>query len=117
MYGLGTQNADHLLLETRTDNCESAVVYTYVHEDGVSILDATDSTSIPILPAGFVVVPVLPINGITAESCLLTVSLQTLASTNPYDTIRLSIAVQLQRQLTRIINRIKMALSGAMTMH
>lgn len=102
----------HVLKESYKDKYESAVAYTGLD---VSLLTA-NSGSINVLPVGFVVLPLPPT---TAESsqqhsrCLLTIGIQAVASVNPYDTANLLSAVPVQTQVDKIIDLIKMALSGA----
>ncbi|CAA7042973.1 unnamed protein product [Microthlaspi erraticum] len=73
-------NEEMMLQETCTDNSGGLVVYSTV--DFKAAMNGEDTSSIPILPLGFSIVPVNPPEGISvySPSCLLTVGIQFLAS-------------------------------------
>lgn len=103
--------AEYVLQESYSNISESVVAYTTLEMDG-AVLGRTDPST-PILPHGFVIVPETETNSTPDSGCLLTIGLQTLASTNPNDNFKLFSAYAFQRQLGNIIRQIQTALSGA----
>ncbi|XP_076928766.1 homeobox-leucine zipper protein HDG5-like isoform X1 [Bidens hawaiensis] len=85
-----SQNVELVLQESGTGDSGSLVVYSTVEVDSIQFaMNGGDSSCIPLLPLGFVIIPVGQNPNIGANStesgggCLLTVGLQVLANSMP----------------------------------
>lgn len=128
-----SQNVELMLQESCTDESGSLVAYTTVEVDAIQLaMSGEDSSCIPLLPLGFVIVPVghtnhdsstvpgdiSPVqkyaeNGNLSDSgCLLTVGLQVLASTNPTVKLNLSSVTAINNHICNTVHQINAALSG-----
>ncbi|GAV84633.1 Homeobox domain-containing protein/START domain-containing protein [Cephalotus follicularis] len=124
-----SQHVELMLQESCTDQSGSFVVYSTVDIDAVQLaMSGEDPSSIPILPLGFVIVPVQPseANSIVPSSddanmpnsgCLLTVGLQVLASTIPSAKLNLSSVTAINNHLCNTVHQISAALSNATSCH
>lgn len=110
-----------MLQESCTDESGSLVVYTTVDVEAVQLaMNGEDPSCIPLLPLGFVIVPMGPTTsqfsgtGNTPESgCLLTVGLQVLASTIPTAKLNLSSVTAINNHICNTMHQISGALSNA----
>ncbi|OVA02876.1 Homeobox domain [Macleaya cordata] len=121
------QNVELMLQESCTDNAGSMVVYTTIDVDAVQLaMSGEDPSYIPILPLGFVMVPVNHINnenggnGLPSDEvngptsgCLLTVGLQVLASTIPAAKLNLSSVTAINNHICNVVHQINAVLSGS----
>ncbi|KAH7576514.1 hypothetical protein JRO89_XS01G0091500 [Xanthoceras sorbifolium] len=124
-----SQHVELMLQESCTDQSGSLVVYTTIDVDSIQLaMNGEDPSCIPLLPLGFVIVPVEPINettsgegnsiSITGDSntrnsgCLLTVGLQVLASTMPSAKLNLSSVTAINNHLCNTVHQINAALSN-----
>ncbi|KAM7525460.1 hypothetical protein LguiA_015362 [Lonicera macranthoides] len=116
-----SQNVELMLQESCTDESGSLVVYTTVDVEAIQLaMNGEDPSCIPLLPLGFVIVPMGPTTGQfsgtgnTPESgCLLTVGLQVLASTIPTAKLNLSSVTAINNHICNTMNQISGALSNA----
>lgn len=107
-----------MLQESCTDESGSLVAYTTLDVDAVQLaMNGEDPSCIPILPLGFVIVPMNQNNGITTQDpgCLLTIGLQVLASTVPNAKLNLSSVTAINNHICNTIHQINSTLSGAST--
>jgi hypothetical protein len=121
-----------MLQECCTDQSGSLVVYTTVDVESIQLaMSGEDPSCIPLLPLGFVIVPVesssavsegnsMPSNsedgnGHNNSGCLLTVGLQVLASTIPSAKLNLSSVTAINNHLCNTVNQITAALSSTTT--
>ncbi|GFZ15515.1 homeobox-7 [Actinidia rufa] len=129
-----SQNVELMLQESCTDESGSLVVYATVNVDAIQLAMSTEDPScIPLLPLGFVIVPVGPTststdpNGVVSQipedsgaenpsdsggGCLLTVGLQVLASTVPTAKLNLSSVTAINNLLCNTVHQINTALIG-----
>ncbi|CAN4128102.1 unnamed protein product [Withania somnifera] len=133
-----SQSVELMLQESFTDDSGSLVVYTTVEVDAIQLaMNGEDPSSIPLLPLGFVITPVIGqttninnchtnISSSDANSvqssekrqsiqeytggCLLTVGLQVLASTFPTAKLNLSSVTAINHHLCNTIQQINAAL-------
>ncbi|XP_017232692.1 homeobox-leucine zipper protein HDG5 isoform X2 [Daucus carota subsp. sativus] len=113
-----SQTVEFMLQESCTDESGSIVAYTTLDVDAVQLaMNGEDPSCIPILPLGFVIVPVNQNNGIATQDpgCLLTIGLQVLASTVPNAKLNLSSVTAINNHICNTIHQINTALSGAST--
>lgn len=134
-----SQNVELMLQESCTDESGSLVAYTTVDLDAIQLaMNGEDPSCIPLLPLGFVIVPVghtnhdstvnLPAgdicpdpiqeyaengNNLPDSGCLLTVGLQVLASTNPSAKLNLSSVTAINNHICNTVHQINAALNGA----
>ncbi|KAG7532425.1 START domain [Arabidopsis thaliana x Arabidopsis arenosa] len=114
-------NVELMLQESCIDNSGSLIVYSTVDVDSIQLaMNGEDSSSIPILPLGFSIVPVNPPEGISVNSnsppsCLLTVGIQVLASNVPTAKPNLSTVTTINNHLCATVNQITSALSSTIT--
>ncbi|KAK9274468.1 hypothetical protein L1049_021716 [Liquidambar formosana] len=128
-----SQNVELMLQESCIDQSGSLVVYSTIDVEAIQLaMNGEDPSCIPILPMGFVIVPVEPIkqadgnmtsdenpvppsdedsNGPNA-GCLLTVGLQVLASTIPSAKLNLSSVTAINNHLCNTVHQISAALSS-----
>ncbi|KAF2308742.1 hypothetical protein GH714_015155 [Hevea brasiliensis] len=124
-----SQNVELMLQESCTDQSGSLVVYTTVNVDSIQLaMSGEDPSCIPLLPLGFVIVPVestcnsntvnegnsiqsLQEGNCTNSGCLLTVGLQVLASTIPSAKLNLSSVNAINNHLRNTVHQITSALS------
>ncbi|KAK1386251.1 hypothetical protein POM88_023986 [Heracleum sosnowskyi] len=104
-----SQIAEYVLQESYSNECESVIAYSTMEVGRV--LGRTDPSTTPILPLGFVMVPINQTSCSTAEcststgnirqdpDCLLTVGVQALASTNPDDDLNLDGAITIHSKM------------------
>lgn len=132
-----SQHVELMLQESCTDQSGSLVVYTTVDVDSIQLaMSGEDPSCIPLLPLGFVIVPVEPIKesnttsgdgnsmGLSPEEannigvqnnsagCLLTVGLQVLGSTIPSAKLNLSSVNAINSHLCSTVQQITAALSN-----
>ncbi|KAB5564254.1 hypothetical protein DKX38_004308 [Salix brachista] len=127
-----SQHVELMLQECCTDQSGSLVVYTTVDVESIQLaMSGEDPSCIPLLPLGFVIVPVesssavsegnsIPSNsedgnGHNNSGCLLTVGLQVLASTIPSAKLNLSSVTAINNHLCTTVNQINAALSNGIT--
>ncbi|XAR70663.1 hypothetical protein NMG60_11027585 [Bertholletia excelsa] len=119
-----SQNVELMLQESCTDDSGSLVVYSTVNVDAIQLAMTTDDTScIPLLPLGFVIVPAdqatspgsdaKPTATVGGGSCFLTVGLQVLASTVPTAKLNLSSVTAINNHLCSTVHQISAALMGS----
>ncbi|CAH8278025.1 unnamed protein product [Arabidopsis lyrata] len=114
-------NVELMLQESCIDNSGSLIVYSTVDVDSIQLaMNGEDSSSIPILPLGFSIVPVNPPEGVSVNSnsppsCLLTVGIQVLASNVPTAKPNLSTVTTINNHLCATVNQITSALSSTIT--
>ncbi|KAK1386197.1 hypothetical protein POM88_023936 [Heracleum sosnowskyi] len=104
-----SQIAEYVMRESYSNECESVIAYSTMEVRRV--LGRTDPSTNPILPLGFVMVPINQTSCSTAEcststgnirqnpDCLLTVGIQALASTNPDDDLNLDAAITIHSKM------------------
>ncbi|XP_031259103.1 homeobox-leucine zipper protein HDG5 isoform X2 [Pistacia vera] len=124
-----SQHVELMLQESCTDQSGSLVVYTTIDVDSIQLaMSGEDPSCVPLLPLGFVIVPVEPIKETTSSEgnsisspedanipnsgCLLTVGLQVLASTIPSAKLNLSSVTTINNHLCNTVNQIGAALSN-----
>lgn len=132
-----SQHVELMLQESCTDQSGSLVVYTTVDVDSIQLaMSGKDPSCIPLLPLGFVIVPVEPIKesnttsgdgnsmGLSPEEannigvqnnsagCLLTIGLQVLGSTIPSAKLNLSSVNAINSHLCSTVQQITAALSN-----
>ncbi|KAJ6415512.1 hypothetical protein OIU84_004333 [Salix udensis] len=127
-----SQHVELMLQECCTDQSGSLVVYTTVDVESIQLaMSGEDPSCIPLLPLGFVIVPVesssavsegnsIPSNsedgnGHSNSGCLLTVGLQVLASTIPSAKLNLSSVTAINNHLCTTVDQINAALSNGIT--
>ena len=121
-----------MLQESCTDQSGSLVVFTTVDVESIQLaMSGEDPSCIPLLPLGFVIVPVESSsstvsegnsmqsnsedgngNGHNNSGCLLTVGLQALASTIPSAKLNFSSVTAINNHLCNTVNQITVALSN-----
>lgn len=126
MASNSSQHVELMLQESCTDQSGSLVVYTTIDVDSIQLaMNGEDPSCIPLLPLGFVIVPVEPINQTTSggegnstedsnarnPGCLLTVGLQVLASTMPSAKLNLSSVTAINNHLCNTVHQINSALT------
>ncbi|CAK9173431.1 unnamed protein product [Ilex paraguariensis] len=126
-----SQNVELMLQESSTDDSGSLVVYTTVDVDAIQVaMSGGDPSCIPLLPLGFVIVPMEHPNNLNGNitvdvsptdvgylhsvdsGCLLTVGLQVLASTIPTAKLNLSSVTAINNHLCNTVHQINGALSS-----
>nr|XP_043607300.1 homeobox-leucine zipper protein HDG5-like [Erigeron canadensis] len=115
-----SQNVELLLQESCTDDSGSLVVYSVVDVEAVKLtMNGEDSSSIPLLPLGFVIVPAAqnPNSSIietesAGGGCLLTVGLQVLANSMPTAKLNLASANTVNNHIQTTVQQIINALGG-----
>lgn len=130
-----SQHVDLMLQESCSDQSGSLVVFTTVDVESIQLaMSGEDPSCIPLLPLGFVIVPVQPSsstvsegnsmqsnsedgkgNGHNNSGCLLTVGLQALASTIPSAKLNFSSVTAINNHLCNTVNQITVALSNTTT--
>ncbi|KAL9999384.1 putative homeobox-leucine zipper protein GLAB [Helianthus debilis subsp. tardiflorus] len=118
-----SQNVELVLQESCTDDSGSLVVYSVVGVDAIKLtMSGEDPSRIPLLPLGFVIVPMEqnPNGNITASSesgggCLLTVGLQVVANSMPTAKLNLSSANTVNNHIQATMQQIVGALGGVAT--
>lgn len=138
-----SQHAELMLQESCTDQSGSLVVYSTIDVDAIQLaMSGEDPSCIPLLPLGFVIVPVEPTSETTttitnatdgssvppsedgsstghaaataaSSSCLLTVGLQVLASTIPSAKLNLSSVTAINNHLCNTVQQIIGALGNS----
>ncbi|KAJ8774109.1 hypothetical protein K2173_009540 [Erythroxylum novogranatense] len=133
-----SQHIELMLQESCTDQSGSLVVYTTIDVNSIQLaMSGEDPSCIPLLPLGFVIVPVemgtssstttatlnegnsVPAsasqdgNGHHSSGCLLTMGLQVLASTIPSAKLNLSTVTAINNHLCSTVHQINAALSTA----
>ncbi|CAK7356077.1 unnamed protein product [Dovyalis caffra] len=128
-----SQLVELMLQESCTDQSGSLVVYTTLDVDSIKLaMSGEDPSCIPLLPLGFVIVPVesssstasegnsMPSNsedgnGHNNSGCLLTVGLQVLASTIPSAKLHFSSVTAINNHLSNTVKQITVALGNTIT--
>lgn len=141
-----SQNVELMLQESSTGKSGSLVVYTTMDVDSIQLaMNGQDPSSIPLLPIGFVIVPVVESSSTTPDSissliqssddnivgnsepittnrntnsqlgCLLTVGLQVLASTIPSAKLNLSSVTAINNHLCNTVHQIASSLRTTMS--
>ncbi|KAJ6342138.1 hypothetical protein OIU78_010136 [Salix suchowensis] len=128
-----SQHVDLMLQESCTDQSGSLVVFTTVDVESIQLaMSGEDPSCIPLLPLGFVIVPVESSsstvsdanstqsnsdhgNGHNNSGCLLTVGLQVLANTIPFEKLNFSSVTAINNHLCNTVNQITAALSNSTT--
>ncbi|CAN6461037.1 unnamed protein product [Victoria cruziana] len=123
----GSPTAELMVQESFTDASGSMVVYAPIDVAGVNVaMSAEDTSCIPLLPSGFVVVPGGDSSGgctINTESlggggptinggCILTVAFQVLASAVPASKISMSTVTTINNHICNAVRQIHAALSA-----
>ncbi|GLT80595.1 hypothetical protein SLA2020_520270 [Shorea laevis] len=126
-----SHHVDLILQESCTDQSGSLVVYSTVDVESIKLaMSGEDPSCIPLLPLGFVITPVEPVNdastgeansitappeaanGRTTTGSLLTVGLQVLASSVATAKINLSSIAAINNHLCTTVQQITAALSN-----
>ncbi|KAL2233095.1 homeobox-leucine zipper protein HDG5 isoform X2 [Sesamum indicum] len=124
-----SQSVELVLQESCSDDSGSIVVYTTIDVDAIQMaMNGEDPSCIPLLPLGFVIVPMGQIanndsgiadskqaseNGHLPDSgCLLTVGLQVLASTIPSAKLNLSSVTAINHHLCNTVQQINAVLGN-----
>ncbi|XP_076938096.1 homeobox-leucine zipper protein HDG5-like [Bidens hawaiensis] len=116
-----SQSIELVLQESCTDDSGSLVVYSVIDVDAIKLtMNGEDSSCIPLLPLGFVIVPVLgqnPSGNMTASSvetggCMLTVGLQMVANSMSTANLNLSSANAINNHIRATMQQIIAALGG-----
>ncbi|XAR54778.1 hypothetical protein NMG60_11030074 [Bertholletia excelsa] len=124
-----SQNVELMLQESCIDDCASIVAFATINVDYIQLaMSREDTSDIPLLPLGFVVIPVghsaavrddaansspPPDNGSSTEpGCLLTVGLQIMASAVPTAKINHSSVTAVSNHLSNTVHQISTALSN-----
>ncbi|KAI3469172.1 hypothetical protein Pfo_025835 [Paulownia fortunei] len=127
-----SQSVELVLQESCSDDSGSLVVYTTIDVDAVQLaMNGEDPSCIPLLPLGFVIVPMGHINNestISSEGnisqasenghhlpdsgCLLTIGLQVLASTIPSAKLNLSSVTAINHHLCNTVQQINAVLGN-----
>ncbi|XP_075640770.1 homeobox-leucine zipper protein HDG5-like [Castanea sativa] len=134
-----SQHVELMLQECCTDQSGSLVVYTTVDVDSIQLaMSSEDPSCIPLLPIGFVIIPIGSTTNITNTAsgdgnpmlssedgnvsttpspagCLLTVVLQVVASTIPSAKLSLSSVTAINNHLCNTVHQINAALSSGST--
>lgn len=132
-----SQHVELMLQESCTDPSGSLVVYTTIDVDSIQhAMSGEDPSCIPLLPIGFVIVPVgstdtTNISGdgnqipstedpggnapSSSSGCLLTIVVQVLASTVPSAKLNLSSVSAINNHLCNTVHQITAALSSSST--
>ncbi|XP_057777733.1 homeobox-leucine zipper protein HDG5 isoform X2 [Salvia miltiorrhiza] len=110
-----SQSVELVLQESCSDDSGSLVVYSTVDVDAIQmVMNGEDPSCIPVLPMGFVVVPIESTKETSSESgCLLTVCLQVLASTMPNAKLNLSSVTAINHHLCNIVQQISAVLGSS----
>lgn len=131
-----SQHVELMLQESCTDQSGSLVVYTTVDVDSIQLaMSSEDPSCIPLLPIGFVIIPVESTTNTTHTAsgdgnpmpsseegnasttspagCLLTVVLQIVASTIPSAKLNLSSVTAINNHLCNTVHQINAALSNS----
>ncbi|KDP30384.1 hypothetical protein JCGZ_17113 [Jatropha curcas] len=115
-----SQHVELMLQESCTDQSGSLIVYTTVNVDSIQLaMNGEDPSFIPLLPLGFVILPVESTNATNSSQegnnnssgCLLTVGLQVLASTIPSAKLNLSTVNAINNHLRTTLHQISAALT------
>ncbi|KAL0446463.1 UNVERIFIED_CONTAM: Homeobox-leucine zipper protein ROC3 [Sesamum latifolium] len=125
-----SQSVELVLQESCSDDSGSIVVYTTIDVDAIQMaMNGEDPSCIPLLPLGFVIVPMGQIanndtgiadskqaseNGthLPDSGCLLTVGLQVLASTIPSAKLNLSSVTAINHHLCNTVQQINAVLGN-----
>ncbi|KAJ0811646.1 putative transcription factor & lipid binding HD-SAD family [Helianthus annuus] len=123
-----SQNVELVLQESCTDDSGSLVVYSTVEVDAIKLtMNGGDPSCIPLLPLGFVIIPLgqNPSGNITSTSttttaesgggCLLTVGLQVLANSMPTAKLNLMSANTVNNHIQATMQQIITTLGGVAT--
>lgn len=109
-----SQSVELVLQESCSDDSGSLVVYATIDVDAIQMaMNGEDPSCIPLLPMGFVVVPMSNNESketTTEPGCLLTVCLQVLASTMPNAKLNLSSVTAINHHLCNIVQQISAVL-------
>lgn len=122
-----SQSVELVLQESCSDDSGSLVVYTTIDVDAIQMaMNGEDPSCIPLLPLGFVIVPMgqpnneeanmkqSVENGHVSDStgCLLTIGLQVLASTIPNTKLNLSSVTAINHHLCNTVQQINAAIGN-----
>ncbi|KAH6830971.1 homeobox-7 [Perilla frutescens var. hirtella] len=121
-----SQSVELVLQESCSDDSGSLVVYATIDVDAIQMaMNGEDPSCIPLLPMGFVIVPMGQTNTSNNDSgnmkqpsnhnesgCLLTVCLQVLASTMPNAKLNLSSVTAINHHLCNIVQQINAVLGN-----
>ncbi|XP_043717521.1 homeobox-leucine zipper protein ROC3-like [Telopea speciosissima] len=124
-----SQNVELMLQESCTDSSASLIVYTTIDVDAVQLaMSGDDPSYIPVLPVGFIVIPLPPTNSDgnlgsnsisssedcngSSSGCLLTIGLQVLASTIPTAKLNLSSVTAINNHLCNAVHQINSVLGN-----
>ncbi|KAL7111179.1 hypothetical protein ACP275_05G071800 [Erythranthe tilingii] len=125
-----SQSVELVLQESCSDDSGSAVVYTTIDVDAIQMaMNGEDPSCIPLLPLGFVVIPLGQTNNyegtnviikqpsdqngqLPESGCLLTVGLQVLASTIPTAKLNLSSVTAINHHLCSTVQQINAVLGN-----
>ncbi|WCJ29084.1 Homeobox-leucine zipper protein HDG5 [Euphorbia peplus] len=128
-----SHNVELMLQESCTDHSGSVIVYSTVNVESVNkTMNGGDPSTIPLLPHGFVIVPIQRSSTNTSTTlnedctedeeknskingCLLTVGLQALASTIPSAKLNLSTVNAINNHLRTTVHQITAALHSTIT--
>ncbi|KAK6146467.1 hypothetical protein DH2020_020336 [Rehmannia glutinosa] len=134
-----SQSVELVLQESCSDDSGSMVVYTTIDVDAIQMaMNGEDPSCIPLLPLGFVIVPIGQTNNMNDSTniisneaantikqasdnagqlpdsgCLLTVSLQVLASTIPSAKLNLSSVTAINHHLCNTVQQINAVLGNS----
>lgn len=121
-----SQSVELVLQESCSDDSGSLVVYATIDVDAIQMaMNGEDPSCIPLLPMGFVIVPMGQTTSSNNEGneaatikqeneagCLLTVCLQVLASTMPNAKLNLSSVTAINHHLCNIVQQINAVLGN-----
>lgn len=128
-----SQSVELVLQESCSDDSGSIVVYTTIDVDAVQLaMNGEDPSCIPLLPVGFVIVPMGQANNneptisneanameasengrqLPGSGCLLTIGLQVLASTIPSAKLNLSSVTAINHHLCNTVQQIDAVLGN-----
>ncbi|KAL3817912.1 hypothetical protein ACJIZ3_003817 [Penstemon smallii] len=116
------QSVELLLQESCSDDSGSIVVYTTIDVDAIQLaMNGEDPSCIPLLPLGFVIIPIINGKNDSSENnfptsgsgCLLTVGLQVLASQIPTAKLNLSSVTAINHHLCTTVQQINSVLGNA----
>ncbi|KAK4486537.1 hypothetical protein RD792_009221 [Penstemon davidsonii] len=114
------QSVELLLQESCSDDSGSIVVYTTIDVEAIQLaMNGEDPSCIPLLPLGFVIIPINGKNESsennfpTSSGCLLTVGLQVLASQIPTAKLNLSSVTAINHHLCTTVQQINSVLGNA----
>ncbi|XP_065878618.1 homeobox-leucine zipper protein HDG5 [Euphorbia lathyris] len=124
-----SQHMELLLQESCTHESGSLIIYSTVNVESINtIMSGGDPSSIPILPLGFVIIPMNKKPGSTinfnencsnnySSGCLLTVGIQALASTIPSAKLDIGNVQAINSHLSSTVHQITAALNSSCTIY